>query len=763
MNQQLSLERLLADVMVDEAAGGVPDQLIDQIVSTTSRTRPLPRWLAVLREPHMSVRTRVAVGVPTRQLALLGALLLLAAAIAIGIVGGFLLKSQPVAEEWPGFRGDATRGGIAVTGPVGNPIVRWQFHANGSVAGDIAVASDLVIAPSDDGFLHGVDIATGVERWSFSAPAPMRGPYVANGRVYVADGDGFIHALSLADGKPIWASTQQLATPSDLVVSGDRLFVGTQDGAMLALSTVDGSVAWRTAIGLVAIHAPAVSGDAVAIASDALELIVLDPATGRIRWRVPSGIGAVGTPVIAGNTVYLGGGADSKGGRLTAHDLATGAERWRIDRNIYAPSVSGGFGYTGSADGRLTAIDLANGGELWTAQFDGNVRAPAVAGNVIYLAADREHRIVALDRATGGHLWSVPVDGSQSCCIAAARGLVIGGTSAGTVYAIGGDGAALTPNARPSLVPAATPSAVPTASAEPLLSAPLVWTATPGAPAFNPWGLALAPDGRLWASVARENRFDIFTTDGTFVESWGSGGTGNGQFQLRRSNGDEYGMVAFAPDGSFFVLDVGNRRVQAFDPKRTFLRAWGSFGSEPGQFNDPVSIAVDADGNVNVLDDVRQVIEVFTPAGKVVRTVPAFPPEVQPNDGANQLAIGPNGHFYVSVVFPNLVAELDRDGKLVRTYGDGTKGFSFTEQPNRVGFDDSGHVYVGQGPERGGPGVAIFAADGTYVGGIGALGSGPAELRFPWGLIVTKDAIYVTDALASPELALKKFEPVTFP
>jgi outer membrane protein assembly factor BamB len=767
MSQQMTLERMLADLMADEGSGHAPDQLIDNIVSTTSRARPLPRWLAVLREPTMTTRARVAVGVPTRQLALIGALLILGALVAIGAAAALLLRPQAVTETWPGFRGDGTRAGIAITGPVGNPVVRWQFHAEGAIASDIAVEGDLVLVPSDAGTLHALDFATGTQRWSFTGPAPMHGPYVTDGRVYVADGAGVVHALGLADGKELWKATESLVMPSDLVVFGDRVFVGSGDGAVLAMNIRDGTVAWRVQLGSTAIHSPAVTANALAISTDGLELAVLDPATGTIRWRVPSGVSRSGTPVIVGEAIYLGSASDTVDGRLTAHDLATGTERWRIDQNIYSPSLAGSIGYTGSAGGRVTAVDLATGVERWVTQFDGPVRAPAVAGKVVYLAADREQLVVALDAATGGELWSSPLDGGVACCIAAVRGTVFVGTSAGTVYAIGGDGATLTPKARPNA--ASTPSTAPSrpaASASPqpsFLPTSVAWTATTAEPDYSAWGLAQAPDGKLWVSIARENRFDIYTPKGAFLESWGTGGKGNGQFDLRRANGDEYGMVAFAPDGSFFVLDPGNRRIQAFDAKRRFLRAWGGFGNAVGTFNDPVSIAVDAAGNVGVLDDERGVIEVYTPAGKVVRTIPAFPASIGRNDGANQLQVGPNGHYYVSIVQPNVVAELDAGGALVRTYGDGTRGFSFNEQPNRVGFDSSGRVYVTQGSQRGDQaGVVIFAADGTYLGGIAGLGSGEAELRFAWGLIVTDDGLYVTDAM-SPEHALQKFEPIAFP
>ena len=214
---------------------------------------------------------------------------------------------------------------------------------------------------------------------------------------------------------------------------------------------------------------------------------------------------------------------------------------------------------------------------------------------------------MALDQSTGGELWRVDIDGANPCCIGVARGLVFVGTSTGTVYAIGGDGAALTAKAIPSAVataPTVAPSANPAPSAAtvlPPLPTSLLWTANSGAADFIPLGLAQAPDGRLWAAEGFKDSFAIFDPDGTYVESWGSSGNGNGQFDLTRPNGDPYGMVAFAKDGSFFVLDPGNRRVQAFGPNRKFRRAWGEFGRDPGQFTDPVSVAVDSDGNVAVL------------------------------------------------------------------------------------------------------------------------------------------------------------------
>ena len=716
----------------------------------------------------MHAQARIVVGSPTRRLTFAVALLLLAALIAAGVAGAFLLRSQPTADDWPGFRGDPSRTGLAATGPIGNPVTRWTFSAGGAVSGAVAIAGDLALFGSDDGVLHAVALSDGVERWSFIGSQPMRGPLAIDGRVYAADGPGFIHAFNLADGRLLWTSDALVLHPNELAILDGRLYAGTGDGFVVAIDAANGREQWRVQVspGRMPVKAPATASGMLVTTSDDLQLTSLDPVSGDVRWTSQVGNELIGTPILADGALYVGASPDDADGYLAAFDASTGAERWRVKENLLAPSISGDIGYTSGSGGAVVAIDLSDGREIWRTQLEGTVRAPAVAGNVVYVTADDARLIAALDRETGGILWTYEVDASNQCCIAAARGLVLAATVTGTVYAIAGDGATLVPQiaaSSPSLAPS-TPATTPEPS-QPSLDGNLVWAADPPDGGI-PWGLAQAPDGRLWSAEGIDDRFAIYTADGEFVEHWGEAGTGPGQFRLQRANGDPYGMVEFAPDGSFYVLDPGNRRIQHFDPDRQFLEMWGEFGSDPGQFNDPVSLAVDDEGIVYVLDGVRGVIEWYDPQGTVLGSVPAFPSEMRPNDGANQLALGPDGHFFVSVVRPNVVAELDRDGTLVRVFGAADAPVAYSEQPNRVDFDSANRLYVTQGPGRGdAPGLLVFDSDATYLGGFGALGIGDADLGFPWGLVVTDDGIYVADAGAAEgsRSAIRKFEPIVFP
>ncbi len=311
--------------------------------------------------------------------------------------------------------------------------------------------------------------------------------------------------------------------------------------------------------------------------------------------------------------------------------------------------------------------------------------------------------------------------GGNECCIAVAHGSVFVGTSAGGVYDIGGDGTAVAPlplqSFSPTAVPAATvagstsgsPSATGTPAPSPVT---FLWKATDPGATIIPNALTFDLAGRIWATDGPHDRFAIFDQDGTFVEFWGTSGTGDGQLKLTRANGNPYGAVAFEPDGSFFALDVGNRRVQHFDAKRTFVHAWGSFGSGPGQFSGPVGIAIGSDGNVHVLDDVRGVIETYDQNGKVLGSIPAFS---TPGEGANSLAIDSHGDFYVSQINPNQVIRMDPTGKVRMTYGAPRSGAGeFHEQPGGMSVDAAGRLYVTQGPNRGdSPGVQVFGPDGT--------------------------------------------------
>lgn len=75
--------------------------------------------------------------------------------------------------------------------------------------------------------------------------------------------------------------------------------------------------------------------------------------------------------------------------------------------------------------------------------------------------------------------------------------------------------------------------------------------------------------------------------------------------------------VAVAPTGHIYVADgYGNSRIVKFSPEGKFLKAWGRKGSEPGEFNLPHAVAMDAKGNVYVAERLNSRVQVFDPDGR---------------------------------------------------------------------------------------------------------------------------------------------------
>jgi outer membrane protein assembly factor BamB len=776
MNQNMSLERMLATVMADEAAGREPERLLEETLAVTIRQRPAPRWLAVLQEPTMRARTRVVVGIPARGLVMAAALAaLLGLALVAALIGSQLLKppSLTLNDDWLMFRGDVTRAGLTTRGPSGHLGAAWTFHASGAVNGAIAIVGDTVYAPSDDGAVHAIAVSDGGERWSARLDkGPTAGVAVVDGLLFTADGNGRLYALDPASGVVRWRSAASFSTPLNIGAGGGSVFVGAgSDGVIAAIDERTGSTRWQARLANAgAVNAPAFDGTSVYVAAAGGGFFALDASTGATRWHVDTGTDSLGTPVVANGVAYIGSPADASSGHLRAVEAATGRVIWTVDGQISSPTVVGQRLYVVS-NGSVAVLDEATGAALWRAAVGGATRAPAVAGGIVYVLVDGEHRLHAFDAASGGELSYFEVDSSNNCCIAVAKGLVFLGTERGTVYAISGDGARLSPAPIVAVAPTPGPSGVAPSGRSGEQSSPEASPSAVPLPtvarfvarfANPPDGLlpnALIRDsaGQVWAAEPYSDRFAVFTPNGQFLSYWGTAGSGDGQFNFRRNNGDGCGSLGFGPGGSIYVLDCGNRRVEQFDRQRRLVRTWGGFGDTPGKFDDPIGIEVMRDGTVYVLDDVRGVVEVYDPSGSVLRTVPVFENIGGPKfNGANDFTVDAAGNIYVSQIEPNQVAEFDPSGALVRTFGaDGP--FHFSEQPGFLAVDEEGRVFVGQGPGRGdAPGVVVFAPDGRLLGGFGVRGDGNGDVAWPSGIVLDgKGSLFLADVGVGPDPGAK--------
>jgi sugar lactone lactonase YvrE len=124
---------------------------------------------------------------------------------------------------------------------------------------------------------------------------------------------------------------------------------------------------------------------------------------------------------------------------------------------------------------------------------------------------------------------------------------------------------------------------------------------------FNyPEELAIGSNGNIYVVDRQNHRIQIFNNDGVFIGKFGTHGTADGQFKNPSA-------LTIGGDGNVYVADTENSRVQIFDSNGAFIRKFGSYGNDNGQFIYPHGISVNAAGEIYVLQAYD--VQVFTNEG----------------------------------------------------------------------------------------------------------------------------------------------------
>lgn len=217
---------------------------------------------------------------------------------------------------------------------------------------------------------------------------------------------------------------------------------------------------------------------------------------------------------------------------------------------------------------------------------------------------------------------------------------------------------------------------------------------------FNePWGVAVGPDGSVYVTDTWNHRVQKFSSTGNFIKTWGTFG---------QSGVDAvdsfYGPRGIAVDsqGRVYVADTGNKRIVVFDADGNFITQFGSGGFDPGQFDEPVGVAVDGNGMVYVTDTWNQRVQVFLPSADSLEFTPFKQWDVygwfgQSVDNKPFIAVNDVGHVFITDPEGYRVMEFDAEGQLLRVWGDlvdSTPGFGLA---SGIAADPDSHIWVTDG------------------------------------------------------------------
>ena len=259
----------------------------------------------------------------------------------------------------------------------------------------------------------------------------------------------------------------------------------------------------------------------------------------------------------------------------------------------------------------------------------------------------------------------------------------------------------------------------------------------------------------------------------SYLGQWGSPIDENTEFR-------EPSAVAVGPDGSIYVTEYDNFRVQKFSPRGVLLASWGDEQSlgipeavavdddgnvyvaaddgpvlkfdgngrylgeigRPADFLYPASIAFDSLGNIYVLDtDAGQILK-FDPSGTLIDRLASAGSGPEQIDRPRALAIDNQDVIYVTDSFNARVQKYATDGTHLGGWEGNPTPFV---SPYGIVVSDSGIVYVSDGAAD-----RIFAYDtnGTFLGSVGATGSDPLEFQAPQHLALDRQGnLFVADML----------------
>jgi DNA-binding beta-propeller fold protein YncE len=202
----------------------------------------------------------------------------------------------------------------------------------------------------------------------------------------------------------------------------------------------------------------------------------------------------------------------------------------------------------------------------------------------------------------------------------------------------------------------------------------------------HPHGLRIDADDNIWTTDDTNNTVLKLSPAGKVLLVLG-----------RRNNGGEANWlfnkpadVAFSKNGDIFVADgYGNSRVVKFDHNGNYIKAWGTYGSGPGEFMLPHSVVIDRNERVYVGDRENARIQIFDTEGSFLTqwTGIGYP---------YGLFITPDQHIWMVDGGFDRIVELDQTGKILGSIG------SPGHQPGQLAW---GHFLV-IGTDR-----TLFVAD----------------------------------------------------
>ncbi len=226
-----------------------------------------------------------------------------------------------------------------------------------------------------------------------------------------------------------------------------------------------------------------------------------------------------------------------------------------------------------------------------------------------------------------------------------------------------------------------------------------------------PVDMAISSEGKVYV-VSRSNadeplgvRVGIAGVDHQYFGHFGGYGSGPGQFIWPTS-------LAFDSQDRLYLADEHLHRITIFDKDGNYLDHWGTHGHGRGELDGPSGLALDAQDTLYVVDHKNHRVQRFTPDGKFLGQWGSF------GSGPGQfnlpwgITVGHDGNVYVADWRNDRIQKFSAEGRFLASFGSPGRGDGQFHRPSSVAVDGDGYIYVADwGNHR----VQVLAPDGTFV------------------------------------------------
>ena len=227
----------------------------------------------------------------------------------------------------------------------------------------------------------------------------------------------------------------------------------------------------------------------------------------------------------------------------------------------------------------------------------------------------------------------------------------------------------------------------------------LLTTPTMTTSAANPFDIAVCDDGDIVVANHGGHCVQIFDAAGKLKKTFGTHGSGNGQFKSPLGISEHEGIV--------FVGEYSGNRIQKMTKEGQFLSTFGSQGFQNGQLSQSWGCTVDKYGKVYIAEVGNNRVQVFNPDGTFCRIIGGSGSTPQPR----AVALDLDENVHIATFGASVIKVFSKGGEFVREYGKG-----ILNSPSGVAVDQFRYCIVGDWYSNA---VYMFDPHGQYIHKIG--------------------------------------------